>query len=234
MTSTNSDRRAYFYEDFAEEFDAKMNMYDLNRRIDIIFGELLPEDLRGKTLLDAGSGTGWFSERACQRGAKVTSLDVGEKLLAQVAKKCDSERVVGDLLSLPFEPDRFDFVICSEVIEHTTDPERAVRELARVLKPGGVLVVTVPNRVWHFAIDIANLLKLRPYEGYENWLSWPQLRRYVEATSLQVEQMKGFHMVPFVVPQTHGLLRRIDKYGELLGPLMLNLAVRARKPSSRS
>lgn len=233
MTSTNSDRRAYFYEDFAEQFDAKMNMYDLNRRIEIIFDELLPEDLHGKKLLDAGSGTGWFSERACKRGAQVTSLDVGEKLLAQVAKKCDSERVVGDLLALPFPADSFDVVICSEVIEHTTDPEHAVRELARVLRPDGILVVTVPNRVWHFAIDIANVLKLRPYEGYENWLSWPQLRRYVVEAHLSIERMKGFHMIPFVLPQTHGLLRRIDKYGELLGPLMLNLAVRARKSPTR-
>jgi 2-polyprenyl-6-hydroxyphenyl methylase/3-demethylubiquinone-9 3-methyltransferase len=228
------DRKAHFYEEFAEDFDAKMNMYDLDRRIEIVFDELLPEDLTGKKLLDAGSGTGWFSERACKRGAEVTSLDVGEKLLAQVAKKCQSERVVGDILALPFDPASFDFVICSEVIEHTVDPALAVSELARVLRPGGVLIITVPNRVWHFAIDIANLLKLRPYEGYENWLWWPELRRYVERQPLQIERMKGFHMIPFVVPATHGLLRRIDRFGEWLGPVMLNIAVRARKVATPS
>jgi len=195
------DRKAHFYEEFAEDFDAKMNMYDLDRRIEIVFDELLPEDLTGKKLLDAGSGTGWFSERACKRGAEVTS---------------------------------FDFVICSEVIEHTVDPALAVSELARVLRPGGVLIITVPNRVWHFAIDIANLLKLRPYEGYENWLWWPELRRYVERQPLQIERMKGFHMIPFVVPATHGLLRRIDRFGEWLGPVMLNIAVRARKVATPS
>jgi 2-polyprenyl-3-methyl-5-hydroxy-6-metoxy-1,4-benzoquinol methylase len=228
------DRKAHFYEEFADEFDAKMNMYDTNRRIDIIFNELLPEDLHGKKLLDAGAGTGWFSARACQRGARVTSLDVGEKLLAQVAKKCDSERIVGDVLSLPFDPESFDFVICSEVIEHTVEPSRAVSELARVLRPGGVLIITVPNRVWHFAIDIANLLKLRPYEGYENWLWWPELRRYVSAEGLEIERMKGFHLIPFVLPATHGLLRRIDRFGDWLGPAMLNIAVRARKAPTRS
>ena len=231
MATPQRDRRAFFYEDFAEQFDAKMDMYDLGRRVEIVFDELLTEDLHGRRLLDAGCGTGWFSKRACERGALVTSLDVGEKLLAQVAKKCDSTRVVGDVLGLPFDDDQFDFVVCSEVIEHTPTPARAIRELARVLRPNGVAVITVPNRIWHFAIDIANLLKLRPYEGYETWLWWPELRRYIDDNRLVIEDMKGFHLFPFVLPFTRGLLQRMDSQGRWLGPLMLNMAVRARKPS---
>jgi malonyl-CoA O-methyltransferase len=98
------DAKSLFYETFAERFDPEMNHYDLQRRLEIVYDELLPDDLAGKQLLDAGCGTGWFSKKACDRGAKVTSLDVGEKLLAQVAKKCDSRRVVGDVLALPFDP----------------------------------------------------------------------------------------------------------------------------------
>jgi 2-polyprenyl-3-methyl-5-hydroxy-6-metoxy-1,4-benzoquinol methylase len=229
MHTHTRDERAFFYEGFAEEFDGKMNMYDLTRRVEIVFDELLTDELRGKKLLDAGCGTGWLSKRACERGATVTSLDVGAKLLAQVAKKCDSERVVGDILRLPFADGTFDVVVSSEVIEHTVEPRRAVSELARVLRPGGVLVITVPNRVWHFAIDIANALKLRPYEGYENWPSWSQLRQYVADTGVHIDEMKGFHLFPFILPATHGLLRRLDRHGRLLGPAMLNIAVRARK-----
>ena len=225
------DRRSMFYERFADQFDAKMNMYDLERRIEVIYDEFLTDDLHGKKLLDAGSGTGWFSKRACDRGARVTSLDVGENLLAQVAKKCDSTRVVGSVLELPFPDAHFDYVVCSEVIEHTTDPKRAVAELGRVLRLGGVAAITVPNQTWHWAIDLANLWKLRPYEGYENWVSWWKLRRHVEAAGLRVDSIKGFHLIPFVLPITYPLLRRIDKLGARIGPLMVNLGVRATKPT---
>jgi ubiquinone/menaquinone biosynthesis C-methylase UbiE len=229
MSIVHSDERSQFYETFADDFDAKMNRYDLDRRLEIIFDEMLVEDLTGRKLLDAGCGTGWFSARAAQRGAVVTSMDVGERLLAQVAKKCDSERVVGDVLALPFPDAHFEVVVCTEVIEHTVDPLRAIAELTRVLRPGGTLVVTVPNRVWHFAVTLANALHLRPYEGYENWLSWPVLRREIERNHIAIEEMRGFHLFPFVLPATHGLLRGLDRFGTWLGPLMVNLAVHGRK-----
>ena len=229
MSIMHTDERARFYETFADDFDAKMNRYDLERRLEIIFDELLTEDLTGQKLLDAGCGTGWFSARACSRGAVVTSLDVGERLLAQVAKKCDSERVVGDVLALPFPDGHFDVVVSTEVIEHTVDPSRAIAELTRVLRPGGTLVVTVPNRTWHFAVTIANALHLRPYEGYENWLSWFTLRREVERNGIAIDELRGFHLFPFMLAATHGLLRRIDRFGTWLAPAMVNLAVRGRK-----
>ncbi len=76
-----------FYEDFAAEFDSVVNMYDTKKRLSVIFDELLAgENLKNKKLLDAGCGTGWFSAEAVKRGAKVTSMDVGQKLLKEVAK----------------------------------------------------------------------------------------------------------------------------------------------------
>jgi 2-polyprenyl-3-methyl-5-hydroxy-6-metoxy-1,4-benzoquinol methylase len=229
MSIVHTDKRSTFYETFAEDFDAKMNRYDLERRLEIIFDEMLTEDLTGRKLLDAGCGTGWFSARACQRGAVVTSLDVGDRLLAQVAKKCQSERVVGDVLALPFPDAHFDVVVCTEVIEHTVDAARAIAELIRVLRKGGTLVVTVPNRVWHFAVTLANALHLRPYEGYENWVSWPTLRREVERNHVIIDELRGFHLFPFVLAATNGLLRRLDRHGKWLGPVMVNLAVCGRK-----
>lgn len=63
----------------------------------------------------------------------------------------------GDALGLPFPSDTFDRIICSEVLEHVDDPGGAVTELARVLKPGGLLAVSVPTpfteRAYGFATD---------------------------------------------------------------------------------
>ena len=169
--------KMYFYESFADEFDSKMNMYDTNKRLEVIFNELLREDITGKKLLDAGCGTGWFSKLSCERGAIVTSMDLGENLLSKVAQKCTSERVVGSILEIPFKDNSFDIIVSSEVIEHVPDPYHAIQELFRVLKPGGTLVLTTPNKIWYFAIWIANVLKMRPYQGLENWTGWYEMKQ---------------------------------------------------------
>src|SRR5687767_2416445 len=136
----SADAKGMFYESFAREWDAHMNMPELEKRLRLVFGGLLEEsDVRGKDVLDAGAGTGWFSRGLARWGGRVTSLDVGPELMDEVRKKCESRLVVGSVLELPFPDASFDAALCTEVIEHTTDPERAVSELCRVLRPGGVL-----------------------------------------------------------------------------------------------
>src|SRR5437867_1265611 len=104
-----------FYDDMASRFDSVMNRYDLEKRVALVFDYFWGKgDLKGKSLLDAGCGTGWFSRCAVERGAYVVSLDIGQNLLRCVAAKCASERVAGDLLAQPFPDNQFDFIVCSE------------------------------------------------------------------------------------------------------------------------
>jgi 2-polyprenyl-3-methyl-5-hydroxy-6-metoxy-1,4-benzoquinol methylase len=222
--------KMYFYESFADDFDSKMNMYDTNKRLEVIFKEILTEDISGKKLLDAGCGTGWFSKFSCDRGANVTSMDLGEKLLSKVALKCKSEGVVGSILEIPFENNTFDIVVSSEVIEHVPDPYKAMQELFRVLKPGGTLVLTTPNKVWYFAIWIANALKLRPYQGLENWTGWFEMKRKLTKIGFVKIDMRGIHLFPFISKALYPILNFFHKFNKTLGPLMLNIAVIAKKP----
>jgi 2-polyprenyl-3-methyl-5-hydroxy-6-metoxy-1,4-benzoquinol methylase len=226
--------KEYFYEAFADEFDSRMNMYDTRRRVELIFGDLLPEDLTGKRLLDAGCGTGWFSQAAGKRNAEVTAMDLGERLLSKVKEKCQAQTVVGSVLEIPFPDDYFDVVVSSEVIEHTTAPTRALFEFARVLKPGGVLIVTTPNRLWYFSVALANALKLRPYQGLENWISWRTFLRTHREAGLTVETKAGVHLFPFVFSFLHPLLSFFDRFNRNLYPVMINMAVRStkRKPAT--
>lgn len=221
----------FFYDDFASDFDAKMNMYEMNKRLHIIFENLLDADeIKGKKFLDAGSGTGWFSKRASEIGASVTSLDVGEKILAEVARKCDSERIVGSVLNLPFSDESFDVVVSTEVIEHTPNPRRAISELCRVLKPGGILIVTVPSRIWLWSCLLANALKLRPYEGYENWVWYGDLKKWVEQEKwMHVEHHFGFNIIPCFFEFTYPFIDFCDRWGTSIGWTMVNVAVRAKK-----
>ena len=226
----NDRDKRYFYDTIAADFDQILNRYDLERRLEIVFDELLkPDELKGKRLLDVGAGTGWFSERAARAGARVTSTDIGINMLRQIRGRSRAALFASDACDLGLAPETFDVVISSECIEHTPDPLRAISEMCRVLRRPGVLILTTPNRVWHFSAVIAERFKLRPYEGLENWVGWRDLRTTVQSAGLQLVTMRGFHLVPPLFKPLWSPLRAIDRHGRILGPLMLNVAFRAEK-----
>lgn len=228
--SKTLENKMYFYENFADDFDSKMNMYDVKKRLEVVFNEYLPEDIKGKNLLDAGCGTGWFSKAATERGASVTSMDLGEKLLSKVAQKCNSKMVIGSITEMPFADNTFDYIVCSEVIEHVPQPYLAMQELYRVLKPGGTLVLTTPNKIWYFAIWIANTFKLRPYQGLENWTGWFEMKTSLKNIGFEKIKMSGIHLFPFISKIIYPVLNFFHRYNQVLGPIMLNIAVKAKKP----
>jgi ubiquinone/menaquinone biosynthesis C-methylase UbiE len=100
----------------------------------------------GKLVLDAGAGAGDQSRWLLDSGAEgVVSIDLSDAI-SVAAKKLASRAnwvgVRGDITRLPFEADGFDFVYCEGVIQHTRDSAVTVRELCRVLRPGGMISAT--------------------------------------------------------------------------------------------
>lgn len=221
--------KTMFYDSIASDFDSVMNKYELDKRIRIVFDLLSKEKMHGKLLLDAGCGTGWFSQKAEQLGARVVSVDVAGKVLREVRKKCSSSLIQCDICDTSFSDDSFDIVLASEVVEHTLSPKQAIAEMARVLKPGGVLVLTVPNRIWHFAVTIGNTLRVRPYAGLENWVRRSALKRWLAENNLHLELMLGFNIVPFFWKKLYRIIDFFDRSENILSPIMLNIGVRARK-----
>jgi 2-polyprenyl-6-hydroxyphenyl methylase/3-demethylubiquinone-9 3-methyltransferase len=221
-----------FYESIADDFDSLMNPYDLQRRLSVVFDELLPHRLVGLRALDLGSGTGWFSEKASRLGASVTSLDISTSLAKITRDRAQSSAVAADALRLPFASGSFDLVVSSEMLEHLARPEKAIAEAARVLAPRGMLVITTPNRPWKWVVDLATRLRLRPYGGYENFLGFDELRRCLQAMGLTIEAHYGFHPWPFQLALLQPLSRLVDRYfgSGRWGRWMLNQAVRARRP----
>lgn len=204
---------------------------ELKKRLRLLFSEyLIMDDVKGKRVLDIGAGMGYFSRALTEWGAEVVAVDMGPTLMSQVREKCPALPVVGSVLELMFRDSSFDVVLCTEVIEHTTDPARAVSELCRVTAPGGLLVVTTPNRVWKPAIVVANTLHLRPYMGYENWVGYGELAGWIKAQNFAIERQEGFNLLPhtFFCRQSFDFL---DKIG-FLWPFMINIALKARKRPS--
>ncbi len=117
----------------------------------------------GMTVLDLGCGEGRHSFEAYRRGAHVVAVDwgvdevettktwlgaiaeAGEAAAADDGSPARYEVVRGDLLALPFPDASVDRVMASEVLEHIPDDAGAFAEIARVLKPGGTVAVTVPR-----------------------------------------------------------------------------------------
>jgi 2-polyprenyl-3-methyl-5-hydroxy-6-metoxy-1,4-benzoquinol methylase len=212
-------------------WDHFANNYETARRLHLVFGTLinLPE-LPGSLFLDAGSGGGHFSQMAGEYGAQVISFDIGLNLLKQVRNRCSSQRVSGSVLQVPFKEGTFDVVLSTEVIEHTPSPVSAVREMCSVVKPGGLLIITVPCRLWNFVVRSASYLGLRPYRGYENFL-WPgEIKRVIEEEGFQIEMLRGFNFCPIFTNKLDRLFVFFDNLYGLRWPyLMVNIAVRARK-----
>jgi len=112
----------------------------------------------GERVLDLGCGGGRHAFEAFRRGARVVALDrdAGEvkdtaAMLVEMSRAGEASAgasigaVNGDALALPFAAGSFDRVIAAEVLEHVPAESAAVAELARVLRPGGTLAVTVPR-----------------------------------------------------------------------------------------
>jgi malonyl-CoA O-methyltransferase len=103
-------------------------------------------DVGGKRVLDAGAGKGRYAALVQRRHptAAITALDVSAEMLRHVPAGIAT--VQHSLLDLPFPDGHFDAILCIEALEHAVRIPEAVRELARVLAPGGTLVVIDKNK----------------------------------------------------------------------------------------
>jgi ubiquinone/menaquinone biosynthesis C-methylase UbiE len=144
---------------FSEDADAYYESYVgrdsrrafvFQRRREIVLGLLKADS--GK-VLDIGSGPAVYTAQLLDRGNEVWTVDISEKMV-QMAEEMmkahprfqQAHFQVGDVENLEFNDKFFDSILCVGVIEYLDKPDRALREMARLLKPGGEVVITGPNR----------------------------------------------------------------------------------------
>lgn len=205
---------------------------------------------RGRTLLEIGCGLGTDLLQFARGGAIVTGLDLTEQSIELARKRFDMYGVpgsfqVGDAENLPFPDNSFDVVYSFGVLHHTPDTARAIREVARVLKPGGEIVIMLYHRtsthLWlGYPLAMAKRLLggrgvlsfdeyFRTYDGEENPLGKAYTRREFR------EMFRGFRDVTLASydPTRPRLPRLVDRFLATLGRRYgFWMLIRGRKPLS--
>jgi len=186
----------------------------------------------GKKVLEVASGRGGFSTVLESRGATVFGIDfsaaairiAGRRMRSNNGRSVRISFSQADAHHLPFADAVFDFVISCETIEHLTHPLAAVREMARVCKPGGLLYLTTPNYLNLMGLYLVYdaLLKKDRHspatQPIDHIWFFPAVRRIVKRSGWKIIKSDGtVHQVPFPgrnpiriqFPERDAMLRRL-------------------------
>lgn len=185
--------------------------------------------LAGRHALDVGCGAGLLAEPLARMGAKVTGVDAAPENIAAARTHAAGQGLsiqyhAGELADLP--PATFDLVTSMEVVEHVTDPAAFIGELAARLAPGGLMILSTPNRTMLsklLLVEAAERIGAVP-RGTHDWdqfLKPAELTHLLEAAGLEV------------IDRT-GLSPSAAKGFKLGGSEALNYLIAARQKSTSS
>jgi SAM-dependent methyltransferase len=123
-----------------------------------------PRNLKGQIILEAGSGSGRFTEQAASTGALVISADYSNAVESNYKSNGNKDNVFivqADIYSLPFRKQSFDKLLCIGVIQHTPDPYKTFMSLPQFLKAGGKLTIDVYKK--NFSVYLTIKYYIRPF-----------------------------------------------------------------------
>jgi ubiquinone/menaquinone biosynthesis C-methylase UbiE len=168
-------------------------------------------------VLDIGCGNARDIARIAECGGQVIGVDISPGMVVAARQALDRMGMsgitlqVGDATCLDFPDACFDKILCSEVIEHIPDAAQALREMRRVLSPGGSLVLSTPNKGSWYGFERywiwERLLRRKWPHPCDEWRSMAELIDLVERNRFRVSERKSVCFVPgfigtyFILPR---------------------------------
>lgn len=248
LTSSESapkDAVAY-HRELASGWEQRYKKPAFKARLRAIEECLAGHDLHGQDWLDAGCGSGTLARHLVESGARVLGVDAADEMIT-MARELASQDVASGGISggiskdqpsqslrfahivtishLPLGDRSLDGILCSSVLEYVSNPAACLAEFARVLRPGGLLVVSVANRnslVRRAQVGTHRLGRLLQQSWCE-FLDYSH-NEYAATDFLSLLKQQGFateKVIPFGSPIPHWLQRR-----EFGGSLLAFCAVR--------
>lgn len=164
---------------YAPVYEAAMRS---DRKIYQFMYDRIPAVIKGKEVLEIATGPGLLAKHVAPAAARMVATDYSDGMIAEAKKgQCPDNLTfeVADATSLPYEDDSFDAVLISNALHVMPEPEKALKEIDRVLRPGGILIA--PNfvehkagfgsRVWSGILTLAGIKFEHQWSGSE-YLSW--------------------------------------------------------------
>jgi ubiquinone/menaquinone biosynthesis C-methylase UbiE len=178
----------------SQQFNAwehKKSRYLFNRRIH----EALKHIPDNSLVLDVGCGDPESIITVESNKSNVTVIGMDLRPLSG-NKRC----VQASCGAIPFRDNTFDCVLCLAVLEHVPDQSKVLMEIKRILKNGGLVIITTPNPFYTIPTRIASLLNLKHEEGYDNPLTIKALEKLLAMVDIYVVEKSGFLLLPFKNP----------------------------------
>ena len=171
---------------------------------------------------------------AASQGAEVHGIDISDNVIRHARETFRTEgvsarTVMGDVRTLPYADQTFDCIYTMGTIEHLPDPQAAVDEIGRVLKPGGTAVVGTPNKFDPFGrplvVAVLQALGKYPYAPERSY-SFAELENMCENAGLETQGRGGVLFMP-------GALRMLDLWLHLRDSHLGSLTAAAVKPFAK-
>jgi len=168
-----------YHRQLAKGWEQRYEKRSFKARLDAVVECLQAHDAAGGDWLDAGCGTGTVSRLLVQRGCNVLGVDAAMEMIEAAGKLSQREGMavqprfekVETIARLPLSNRSCDGVLCSSVLEYVADVDACLNEFARVLRPGGILLVSVPNRCSVVRLAQVGCHRLGKWLG-RNWVAF--------------------------------------------------------------